>query len=375
MKILYLVTQSSWGGAQKYVFELAQALQNEHEVCVACGGTGELYQKLRDYNIRVIPLSYLKRDISFFYEIKGYFELKNLLKNENPDIFHVNSSKAGVLGSFAARKMSVKVIYTVHGAVFTAAFSKAKKIFFKWIEKMTVKYKDIVIAVSEKDRQLWLKNKICSSGKIITVRNGINPSAESMFFSKDEARQKLNLGLNEKKIIGIVANFYPEKNYFFLIKAYAELLKDKPGTRLVIIGDGTERNKIENEIAALQLREKFFLLGFVKDASRYIKAFDIFVLPSIKEGLPCTLLEAQLAKVPIVASKVGGIPEIISDEKSGLLFDSNDQNQFLEKIKRLLEDDALSNLLIENGYKSVKEKFNFNKQILKTTKIYSDLTS
>jgi len=374
MKILYLVTQSSWGGAQKYVFELAKALKKGNDVCVACGGTEELYQKLKEDNIRVIPLSYLKRDISFFSDIKGYFELKKLLKKEKPDIFHVNSSKAGVLGSFVARRMPLKVVYTVHGAVFTAAFSKLKRLFFKWIEKFTAKYKAIIITVSEKDRQLWLKNKICPSEKIITVRNGINLSDELNFLSKDDARKKLNLDL-DNKIIGIVANFYAEKNYIFLIRSFAKLLKDKPELRLVIIGDGAERNKIENEMAALKLKDKIILRGFVKDASKYLKAFDIFVLPSIKEGLPITLLEAQLAKVPIVASKVGGIPEIISDEKYGLLFDINDQKQFLEKIKRLLENNELSNLLVENGYKSVKEKFDFKKQISKTIKIYSDLTS
>jgi len=350
-------------------------LNKENEVSVACGGTGELYNTLKETNIRVISLSYLKRDISFFYEIKGFFELKKLLKKEKPDILHVNSSKAGVLGSLAARKLPTKVVYTVHGAVFTAAFNKLYRMFFKWVEKRTAKYKNKIITVSENDRQQWLKNKICQAEKIITVRNGIKLSDELKFLSKAEAGLKLNIELNEKKVIGIVANFYAEKNFIFLIKAFAALLKERPDTKLVIIGDGRQRNKIENEIAESKLKDKVFLLGFKKNASSYLKAFDIFVLPSIKEGLPCTLLEAQLAKVPIVASKVGGIPEIVSDEKTGLLFDANDQENFLDKIKRLLENEELSNLLAEDGYISVKEKFDFKKQAAKTFKVYSDLIS
>ncbi|MFZ5364691.1 MAG: glycosyltransferase family 4 protein [Patescibacteria group bacterium] len=375
MKILYLITQSSWGGAQKYVFDLARALKEKHEVAVACGGDGELPRRLREVNVKVIPLKYLRRDISFFSEIKGYSELKKLLKAEKPEILHLNSSKAGVLGSLAARKLPVKVVYTVHGAVFTAAFNRLYQLAFKLVERGSSKYKDRIIAVSENDRQLWLKNKVCEPEKIVTIRNGIDLDGEADMLAKDQAKKALNINNDARLVIGIVANFYAEKNYLFLIRSFAELLKSMPEAELIIIGEGRERSRIAQEIKALSLNNKVALLGFIPDAMKYVRAFDVFVLPSIKEGLPGTLLEAQLAKVPIVASDVGGIPEIVSDDKTGLLFDSNDQSQFVDKIKKILLNQEFRAAIMENAYRSVKVGFDFKKQLEKTEEIYRVLSS
>ena len=378
MKILYLITQSSWGGAQKYVFELAQALQNENEIVVACGGKGELAEKLKQENIKIISLKYLKRDISFYSDIKAYFEIKKMLKSEKPDIAHLNSSKAGILGSFAARKLPIKVIYTVHGAVFTAAFNKMYRMIFKFLEKWTAKYKDKIIIVSENDKRLWLANKLCNKEKLVTIYNGINLKEEENFLAKEKALMFLTKqfdDLNGKRVIGSIANFYAEKNIFFLISSFKKLIQEKEDLMLVIIGDGRERKKIEICIQEKELQGRVLLLGFIENASQYLKAFDIFVLPSKKEGFPFVLLEAFLAKVPIIASDVGGIPEMVTDEKTGLLFEVNNEDKFIMQIKKLLADVQLKNQLVENGYVRVKERFSFNDFITKTKRVYGEVTS
>jgi len=376
MKILYIVTQSSWGGAQKYVFELVLALKNEHQVEVACGGQGELMENLQKQSIKTYNLKYLKRDISFFSEIKSYFELNRLLKKTKPDILHVNSSKAGVLGSLAARKLPIKIIYTVHGAVFTAAFSRLFQKVFKLIEKVTAKYKHKIIAVSENDRRLWLKNKICQADKIKTINNGIDLDKEKIFLNRSDARNFFNenaRGFKNQKIIGTIANFYAEKNLLFLLKTFNHFFSENKNIFLIIIGNGPEKNKLKKFIRENNLRDNVFLPGYLENASKYLKAFDIFVLPSKKEGFPYVLLEAQLAKVPIIASRKGGIPEIVIDGVNGLLFESENQKEFTEKIKKLLDDENLSNNLTRKAYLRVKEKFSKDDFILKTKNIYGEV--
>ncbi|HUT22526.1 MAG TPA: glycosyltransferase family 4 protein [Candidatus Bipolaricaulota bacterium] len=373
MKILYLITQSTWGGAQRYVYDLAVGMNKEFEVAVACGGDGGLIKELARKKIKVIPLKYLKRDILFLSDIRSYFEIKKLIKEERPDILHVNSSKAGFLGGLAARSFpKTKVVYTVHGSVFTAAFNIFYRWLFKIIEKTTSKHKDSIILVSNHDRSLWLENKICESEKLFVIHNGIDVALEELFLPKERALAALLPAEKEinLKIIGCIANFYAEKNLLSFLSVFKEVSKEVSKCRLILIGDGPLRREIKKYVRENDLSEKVILPGFIKNAWLYLKAFDLFVLPSKKEGFPYTILEALLAKVPVVASRVGGIPEIIGDESTGLLFDSADSRQLAEKMLILLKDEVFVAQLVGNGIKKVKESFNLTGFLDQTKKIY-----
>ncbi len=182
-KILYLITLSNLGGAQKYVFDLAANLDKEkYEAAVAAGGDGELFRQLESSGIKIFKLKWLGRPICPICDTLAYFEIKKLLKIWQPDVLHLNSSKAAVLGSLAARRLKsgnrgsnpLKVVYTVHGAVFEASFPWLARRFFLWLEKWTVRFKDKIICVSEHDRQLWLKYNVAPAEKLVTIHNGIN---------------------------------------------------------------------------------------------------------------------------------------------------------------------------------------------------------
>lgn len=316
-KILFVVTLNEWGGAQKYVFDLATHLpKDQFDILVAVGieGNGELIKKLSQNSIKSSAVKNLRRDIKPISDLKAFFELLQLFKNASPDVVHLNSTKAGVLGSIAAKLAGVpKIIYTVHGWVFHEPLSPFTKIFYYLAEKVTAFFKSKIICVSEFDRKIAIEKKVAKAEKLVTIHNGID-RATIKHYEKDEARKRLSVITgkelkHDKIVIGTVANFYKTKGLPYLIDAAHTL----PQYTFLIIGEGPERQSLEKRI-----REKkaanVILAGFIPEASQYLKAFDCFVLPSVKEGYPYTILEALFAEIPIIGTNVGGMPEMLPHE-------------------------------------------------------------
>lgn len=369
-KILYIITQTEWGGAQKYVYELAtspEALNYDISVAVGKNQDRTLIDKLRAKNIEVIELKHLVRPISPIQDVLAIFELKRLFKNLKPDVIHTNSSMPSVLGAYAFKLSGLKntkLIHTVHGWAFNENISFLKKRIYLITEKLTAKYKSSFIFLSEYDIKSAKKNKLKINNSVI-IYNGINAN-ELNLLNQDTAREKLKLPTN-KTVIGTVANFYPTKGLEYFIKAISKL--NNPKIIGVIIGDGDLRNDLEKLIANLNLKNNFLLLGKYDKASQYLNAFDIYVSTSTKEGLPYSILEAMSANCPIIATNVGGIPEIISD-KNGILIEDKDYNLLAEKIKYLIDNKQLAKELSEQAEIDVIEKFSKEKMIENTFNQY-----
>ena len=398
-KILFLITQSVSGGAQKYVFDLATNLDKQkYEVAVAAGGDGELFDKLKDADIQIFKRKCLKRPICPTCDVEAYFKLKKLFKEWQPDILHLNSSKVSILGSLAARTLrlrsghKMKVIYTVHGTVFQPPFSSLTSKFFLWLEKWTAKYKDKIICVSERDRHLWLKYNVAPAEKLVTIHNGIDLDID--FLPKEQARQKLfgknpssppfnnsssstppfnKGGLGGISIVGFIGYFYPDKNLVTLIKAAnlilnSEKLKEKK-IIFAIIGSGPQEKSLKLQVKSLKLEDKILFLDALPEAHKYLKAFDVFTQPSIKEGLPYAILQAMAAGIPIVASNVGGIPEMITDNFNGFLIKPRDSEALAERILQILENSNLAQQFSQNSLEKIKD-FSLGKMIRQTQEQY-----
>lgn len=335
-KILYIITQSEWGGASRYVFDLATNLQKsqDYQIHVAAGYNGPLFTRLEAQNLPTTRLKHLVRSINPYHDLMAYFELKKILRHIKPDIVHLNSSKAGFIGALAAKNCGVKtIIYTAHGFVFNEPLSAGKKWLYKKIELFSSKIIDKIICVSDKDRQTGIAAGI-EPNKLATIHNGIDTGIQ--FLPKEKARNffitKIPNYQNSKLLVSI-ANFYPTKGLDVLIEAIAKI-----DALLVIIGAGPEEKNLRLRTYDLGLEKKVFFAGSIENASQYLKAFDLFVLPSRKEGLPYALLEAAAAGIPIVATKVGGVPEIIQDGINGYLAEPNDPNHLANKINQALSN-------------------------------------
>lgn len=404
-KILYLITQAEWGGAQRYIFDLATSEEAKNcDILVAFGQSKDnaLADELTAKNIKIRPLKRLVRPISPISDILGIFELARLYRQFQPDIIHLNSTKAGIIGSLASifysyqlPATSYQLIYTVHGWVFNEPMNFLKKKLYLWLEKFTAKFKNKIICVSEFDRQIAIKHKIAPENKLITIHNGIDVAVLN-FLPREEARKKLlpppNLPLikgeekvrigglplikgEEKIIIGTIANFYPAKGLEYLIEVFDVLIKtyQLPTTsyQLIIIGGGELRPLLENLIAEKNLQDSVFLVGKKENAAQYLKAFDVYVCSSIKEGFPYSILEAMAAELPIVTTIVGGIPEIIDNEKTGLIVKPAKAKAMAEKIKNLIDDSSLAKQLAAQAKINVQEKFSRQKMVNTTFDQYN----
>lgn len=306
-KILYVITKSNWGGAQRYVYDLATNLPKEQfDVAVALGGNGALQKKLNMAGVRVIQLQNVQRDISLTTDVGGFVSIYSAIKMFQPDTVHMNSSKAGGLGALAARsarwrsKRPIKIIFTVHGWPFLEKRNVLWRLFVYLASWATVLLSHITIVVSKNDLGIGKRMPFCGS-KIHLIYNGI--SADLPLGSGSIIRSAFPPGA---RITGTVGELTKNKNQIALINQ----TKSDTDMYVAIVGEGEDRAYLEEKIKEYGLESRVKLFGFIP-ASEVLRGFDVFALPSLKEGLPYVLLEAKLADLPIIANRVGGVSEIL----------------------------------------------------------------
>lgn len=329
-KVLFLITKSNWGGAQRYVYDLATGLdQTRYEPVVALGGNGTLVEMLAHAGIRVISIASLERDVSLKKEWAFFKELWSIIRQERPHILHVNSSKAGAVGTLVGRLALVKrVIFTAHGWAFNEDRPLSQRLIIKAVHYMTVlcSHKTIAVSNAIMHQMNWPfatnKMKVLHPGRVIGV-----------MYEQAQAREKivdffprLRDHLSDPWIITI-AELHPIKQLTVLVAAMKHVSAAFPTARCIIIGEGQERGNLESQIKAHNLNDTVFLAGSITEAARFLKAASLFVLPSRSEAYGYVLHEAALAHVPIIATSVGGIPDIVSSPEEGILITSGDTQQ------------------------------------------------
>jgi len=375
-KILIVITKSNFGGAQKYVFELAKSLKKQNlDVFVALGGSGALLQKLEAENIPVTSLPSLQRDISLSNDLKSSIDLFKLIKKIKPDVVHLNSSKIGAIGSVVSRIARVpKIIFTIHGWAFNEDRSFVSKFILYVIYSIAIFFSHSSIAVSKMTANQAKKLPLyfLLKNKIHVVLNGIEiPN----FQPKEDARNFLSdtckMDFSSKKIIGQIAELHPIKSIETTVYGAQTLVQENPDLVFVIMGDGELKESLTDLIKKLGLEDKVFLTGYVDNAAQYIKAFDVFVLTSKSEALALVLLEAGLAEVPVIAPRVGGVPEIIEDHHTGLLFESGNTKEFVSKVNYILTThDFEKETMIKNFYTNIQNNFLIEHMTAQTIKHY-----
>jgi glycosyltransferase involved in cell wall biosynthesis len=326
-KVLYLITKSNWGGAQRYVYDLATHLDRERfEPVVALGGRGTLSEQLTHAGIRTISITSLERDVSLKKELAFARELWSILRAERPDILHVNSSKAGGVGTLLGRLARVpRVLFTAHGWAFNEDRPWWQKLIIKTLHWLTVVFSHKTIAVSHAivEQLQWplahRRMKVIHPGRTIGAMYG-----------KSEARSRiaehapgLKTHLRDPWILTI-AELHPIKRLDVLVEAFRSVHTSFPNVRCVITGDGQERERLAALIRTHELTDHVFLTGPITEAARFLKAADLFVLPSKSESYGYVLHEAGLAGLPVLATEVGGIPDIVIHGTSGVLVAPDD---------------------------------------------------
>ncbi len=378
-RLLFIITLAEMGGAQRFISQLINNLPKDKFRCtIVTGAEGK--QQLKDSlpsNTEYITSKKLKRNPSLINDLSSILEIKKIIKNVRPDTLFLNSSKSGFNGSLAVKLLpsdfkKPKVIYRIGGWSFNDPRSKITNTFYRFLEKISAPWKDYIILNNQHDFNQALKYKIKPREKILLIHNGIDPYKLD-FKEKDEAKlelyKKLNLKdgdfINGGLIIGTVANLYPSKGIQYLVDAFSIFTSQNTAlkSKLIIIGDGPEKSKLENKIITSGLQDKISLGNSIPDAYKYIKSFDIFVLPSVKEGFPWALLEAMSAKLPVIATSVGANPEIIENNKNGLLVKPRNAKAISDAITKIVSDESFKKEIGIQAHQTIIDKFNLRKMV------------
>lgn len=364
MKIVYIITRSDvLGGASIHLLDLAKGMISRgHQVHILVGGTGAFTRELKKNNINYSSLPHLKREISLIHDVLGYWEIKKHLKRLKPDVVHCHSSKAGLLGRLAAKSLNLPVVFTAHGWAFTEGISATKQKIYSKIEQFLINFSDHIITVSEFDRIYGFNFGVGSPDKVTTVHNGI-PLQDSQ---STEVKQ-----IDQPCKVIMVARFDDQKDQITLIQALG-LLKNKNFV-MEFIGSGPTLEFCKEEANKLGLADKIKFLGQQRNVKDFLNSSDIFVLSTNYEGFPLTILEAMRAKLPVIATDVGGNNESIIDKKIGFLTKKNNAEDLSRAISTLIDDRNLAIEMGKCGYERFITEFTHDLMLKKILKIYADV--
>lgn len=361
MKILYLITKSKWGGAQRYVYDLATTFSTKgHTVSVATGGYGDLVNKLKSQKIPVYIMSNLVRDVRIIAEIKAFKEIYKFIKDTKPDILHLNSSKAAGIGALCGRLLGVKcIVFTLHGAPFREDRARTVKkliYFFTWI---TCLFAHKIITVSKQDEQ--------EIGRMFFLKKKVSTIYLGLVYDDLPGR---TVPKSRKTHIVTIAELHRNKGLIYALSAIEGLRSEGLDVVYSIYGEGEERKTLEEFIAIKQLGDVILLHGHMTGIADKLHDFDLFLLPSVKEGLPYVLLEAGKAMLPVVTTTTGGIPEIVRHEETGLLVNPKDVENLTKELRRVIVDRKFAQKLGQSLREHVVQNFSHSKMLVETAKVY-----
>lgn len=357
-KLAYVITQSEMGGAQKSILLLCEYLKKQYEITVYSAPGGAFVDELKVLGIKHISVESMVREINLKEDLKAYKFLLKEFKDNNYDIVHCHSSKAGILAREAAHKAKIKnIIYTAHGFVFNEPMSTLKKSIYKFLEKYEARKTNHLICVDSNDVAIAKNMGMNPKDDLVYIPNGID------FNVSDSDKIK-----NDIFTFGLVANFYETKGHRYLIEAFNEFIQEGYNGRLLLIGDGILRDDME-ELSKGNNNIRF--MGYRSNGMELMKGFDCFILSSVKEGFPFVILEAIKNKVPIIATKVGAVPNILENGKLGILIDKRDVKALKEAMIAAVKDIETLNHKAELAYISCKEKYSIDNMIKETKNLYS----
>lgn len=371
IKILH-ITQSNCG-IEEYLKMYFKYMDNErYEFELICPQYEDMVRNITLLGVKVYIVD-MKREISIYNDIKSFIKICKYIKMYKPDIIHAHSSKAGVLGRFAAYINKIPCIYTAHGWSFGMNISKLKKKFYASIERYCAKFTYKIINISEYEQKLALSYKIAPLEKLPIIYNGIDINRyETTAINKIEVLRELNIP-EDSFIIGMVARLTKAKSPETFIKVAKIVSVKIPNSYFILVGDGELRQQVEEQIVNNNLQDKFLITGWTYEVEKYISLFDIALLTSKWEGFGLAITEYLAAGVPVIASNVGGITNIILDGYNGYLIEPDNINGFSEKILLVHDNFNIRDLIVNNGRLTVKTKFDINRVVSEHKIIYENI--
>jgi len=368
IKILQLSSNIGFFGAENVIVEIAKGLscynyqpiigvffnsQNPHD---------ELIKVAQQYKINTQTFNCNGR-----FDIKTIFAIRKYVRTQNIEIIHSHGYKTNIYGLLATRFMNLPLVSTCHPWIETSLLMKI----YAAIDKLCLTQFDKVVAISDHIEKKLLSYGI-SKDRISIISNGVDINRFHKNFDRNRIAREMKLD-PDSIIIGTIGRLSEEKGHIYLIEAIKRVREVNSNIILIFVGDGQLREMLQNKTAELGLQKHVRFLGIQRDIPKILSLIDIFVLPSLSEGVPMVILEAMAAKKPIIATNVGAIPNILSHNETGIIVTPRDHNGIANAILALLKDpDKLADLG-HKAYLKVNNKYSSKIMVKKYIEIYNDL--
>ncbi|MDI6761041.1 MAG: glycosyltransferase family 4 protein [Candidatus Brocadiaceae bacterium] len=376
IKVLHVITRLLPGGAADTVLSLCH-WQKVHgfQVELAAAPDPKMAETVQKMGIPFHPIPEFRRDINPFCDTWASFKLYKLIRSGGYQVVHTHTSKAGVLGRLAARFAQTPVIvYAPRGSIFHPTFfSLPMRWFFALIERLAAPWADKIITMSQSEVRDFLDYKIAPEEKFLVIPSGI----DLVRFGRTKvnvAEKRQELGLpRDAFVIGIIARLSPEKGHSTALGAFQKVYSELPNAFLLIVGEGELKETIQQKIASMGIGDRVVMTGYRGDIPEITRILDISLNPSFWDCSPRSILEAMVCGVPVIATAVGGIPEMITNLETGLLVQAGDAEAIANCILRLKKDEGLKERMTTTAAKMAREKFDPSLTAKRTSQLYLEL--
>ena len=352
INILHLRSSGGFFGAEGVILNLAKSLQNSafnsHVVCLdnQKNPHTELLDEAGKFGILAKGIICRSK-----FDLKAVFEIRQLLKEQKIQILHCHDYKANLYGFLAGRFLNIKLVSTHHLWTHETAALKI----YEFLDGILANFFHKVIAVSDEVRK-EVSNFCINKKRLITIYNGIDLTRYSECLNGKRIREEFKIS-SSYKIIGSVGRFTTQKGFDYFLEAAKNVLKIVPKVIFLIVGDGILRKHLEEKAQGLGIRNNVIFTGVRSDMADIYNCMDIFVLPSIREGLPLAILEALAMKKPVIATNISGVSTVIRSGITGILLEPKDINGLANTMIGLLKDKKKADVLASNGRRLIEDKF------------------
>jgi len=361
-------------GSDYRIMLVSGASKESHMTSIEKRQVSKNLEKAAKQGVRHYILPSLVRRINPVYDLVALIDLLRLIQREKPKIVHTHTSKAGVLGRLAAWLMRAPVIvHTPHGHVFYGHFSKQLSSIFLHVEKAFSKITDRTIALTEGERNDYIRQSVSTPENLVKIHSGVNVQ-KYIDAGVDVAAKRKHLGIKPlETVVGTVGWLLPIKGPTYLMNAMLQVWSDYPDVKLVYVGKGELEKSLKTMAAKMDVLEKVLFLGWRDDVHEIMQTFDIFVLPSLNEGMGRVIVEAMAAGKPVIASRTGGIPDLVRDGETGRLVEPCDASELAVAICDLVKNPERGRTMGREGHRRC-HLFSEAAMIAKIDQLYKDLT-
>jgi glycosyltransferase involved in cell wall biosynthesis len=387
IKVIHIITRFDKGGSAENTFITVRDLDKARCDVVLIKGTsppgnsGDLETGAVQANVniacghhvRLICLRHLVRDLRPFSDLAAFFSLLRIIRREKPHIVHTHTSKAGILGRWAAYFCRVPIIvHTPHGHVFWGYFNSWQTRLFILLERWTARITNAIVTLTPQEKKDHLRFRIAPEEKFTVIHSGVDlRTFRADLYQPSETKALLGIP-PEMTVVGTVGRLTPVKGQEVLIRAASELIRRGEKIFLVLLGDGELRRDLEELSLRLDIAEYVRFLGWRPDVARVMAVCDIFCLPSRNEGMGKVLVEAMAMGKPIIASSIGGIPDIVCSGENGILVPVGDAAAWAEAIARLCRDPEKRRRMGDAGMQ-MAPRYSSEEMIKRIDRLYEEL--